>query len=78
MRASVAAPLARGDMKTIAASLEKVATHGPVDWKTWSEFARQGAAAAVKNDRTAIRAACNDCHNAWRAEYRARYRERPL
>lgn len=72
MRSSVAAPLARDDVKTIAASLEKVATLGPPEWKTWAEFARRGAAAAGKNDRAAIRSSCTDCHNAWRAEYRAR------
>jgi hypothetical protein len=78
MRESVAAPLARGDTKTIADSLRKVATSGPSEFTTWPSIASAGATAAERGDTAALRSACNACHKAFRAEYRAKYRARPL
>ncbi len=78
MRNDVAAPLARGDMKAISGALRRVATFAPPAWASWSSIALAGASAADKGDRTALRAACNDCHRTWREEYRQRYRARPL
>jgi hypothetical protein len=74
----VAAPLARNDMKTIAESLRKVSTFGPAGFTTWPTIAQDGAAAADRGDRTALRAACNQCHGTWREAYRQQFRERPL
>jgi hypothetical protein len=78
MRNQVAAPLARGDMKAISGSLRKVATIAPPAWASWSATALEGAGAADRGDRAALRAACNTCHQTWREEYKQRYRERPL
>jgi hypothetical protein len=78
MRENVAAPLARGDNKLIAESLRRVEAIAPSDFATWALIARQGAAAAEQGDTAALRSACNACHQAYRAEYRSRYRARPL
>jgi hypothetical protein len=78
MRENVAAPLARGETKAIAASLRKVATIGPSEFTSWSAIATQGAVAAEQGDTTALRSACNACHQAYRAAYRAHYRTRPI
>src|SRR5215211_4511270 len=69
MRNHVAAPLARGDAKTIAQSLRKVATIAPADWASWSTIALEGVAAAERGDRAALRTACNQCHENWRPQY---------
>lgn len=78
MRNEVAAPLARGDMKAISVALRKVATIAPPAWASWSATALDGAAAAERGDRTALRADCNACHQTWREQYRQRFRDRPL
>jgi cytochrome c553 len=78
MRNEVAAPLARGDMKAISAALRKVATIAPPAWASWSATALEGASAADQNNRAALRAACNNCHQTWRDQYKQRYREKPL
>jgi len=78
MRENVAAPLARGETKAIGASLRKVATIGPSEFTSWSAIASQGAGAAEQGDTTALRSACNACHQAYRAAYRAKYRARPI
>src|SRR6516165_3772078 len=66
MRNEVAAPLARGDMKTVSTSLRKVATLAPPAWASWSATALEGASAADQSNRAALRAACNNCHQTWR------------
>jgi hypothetical protein len=78
MRENVAAPLARGETKAIALSLRKVAAIGPSDFTSWPAIAYQGAAAAEQGDTTAVRSACNACHQAYRAAYRKEYRARPI
>ena len=60
--------------KSIGVSLRKVATIGPSEFTNWSAIASQGAAAAEQGDTTALRSACNACHQAYRAAYRAKYR----
>ena len=77
MRENVALPLARGETKSIGVSLRKVATIGPSEFTNWSAIASQGAAAAEQGDTTALRSACNACHQAYRAAYRAKYRAQP-
>jgi hypothetical protein len=78
MRQQVAAPLARGDMKMIAASLRRVAALAPSEMTSWSSIASQGAAAADQDDTKSLRATCSACHEAYRAAYRAKYRARPI
>jgi len=78
MRENVAAPLARGETKSIGVSLRKVATIGPSEFTNWSAIASQGAAAAEQGNTAALRSACNACHQAYRATYRAKYRAQPI
>lgn len=78
MRENVAAPLARGETKSIGVSLRKVAMIGPGEFTNWSAIASQGAAAAEQGNTAALRSACNACHQAYRAAYRAKYRAQPI
>src|SRR5258706_10685218 len=78
MRNEVAAPLARGDMKTLSTSLRKVATIAPPAWASWSATALDGAAAAERGDRAALRADCNTCHQTCRGHYRQPFPNDPL
>jgi len=76
-------PLDAKDLKTVAASLEKVAKMAPdPKWnegdKSWSKTASDGAAAAKAGDLKGTQAACKACHKAWRNEYKKTYRTKPV
>ena len=78
MRTRMAAPLAaRGfsDLEASFAALER-ATPDPA-WASWGEAARTGLRAAKAADSKAVREACKACHDAHRADYRAKYRGGP-
>lgn len=79
MRANVATPLASNDVEALAAGLDRVRRFAPdPSWASWASFAAEAAAAARARDITRTRAACRGCHQAWREQYRAAYRARPL
>jgi hypothetical protein len=79
MRGNVAKPLSENDTAALAAGLEKTATLVPDPaWSSWGTLARSGAAAAKRGDTAGARAACKGCHDAWRSEYRAKFRLRPI
>ena len=76
-------PMDKGDLKAVAASLEKAATLVPdPKWndgaKGWAKIAKDAAAAAKSGDTAAVKAACKSCHSAWRKQYKATYRTRPV
>lgn len=72
-----------GDLKKVAAGLEKVAGFAPdPKWNEgengWSKLAKAGAAAATAGDAKAAGATCKSCHKAWRKEYKEKHRAKPL
>lgn len=76
-------PMDAGDLKKVAASLEKVAGFAPdPKWNEgdngWTKLAKEGAAAAKAGDAKATGASCKSCHKAWRKEYKAKHRAKPL
>ena len=79
MRANVAAPLAANNSAALAAGLERAAGLSPdPSFSSWSSIASQGAAAAKKGDIAGARASCKACHDAWREQYKKKYRTRPI
>jgi hypothetical protein len=79
MRRNIGAPLASNNQAALADGLERASRLAPdPSWKSWSEIARTGAAAARRGDLAGARKACTACHDAWRAEYRAKHRARPV
>jgi hypothetical protein len=72
-----------GDAARLAAAYEAMArfapdpswNEGPNSWRAISEAA---AAKAKAGDVRGARAACKQCHQAWRERYRAEHRARPL
>ncbi len=78
MRSRMAAPLAaRGfaDLEASFSALERAAPDAA--WTIWGEAARAGVRAAKAADSKAVREACKACHDAHRADYRAKYRGVP-
>jgi len=83
MEKELDAAMEAGDMKKVAAGLEKVAGFAPdPKWnegdKSWSKIAKEGAAAAKAGDAKAVGASCKSCHKAWRKEYKAKHRAHAL
>lgn len=83
MEKELQAPMDAGDLKKVAASLEKVAGFAPdPKWNEgdngWSKLAKDGAAAAKAGDAKAAGATCKSCHKAWRKEYKAKHRAKPI
>jgi len=76
-------PMDAGDLKKVAASLEKVGSYAPdPKWNEgdngWSKLAKEGAAAAKAGDAKAVGATCKSCHKAWRKEYKEKHRSKAL
>jgi hypothetical protein len=79
MRRRVAGPLASADWAELAKGLEESAGFAPdPSWTAWATYATTGAKAAREGEITAVRKTCKQCHDAYRKEYRQRYRSRPL
>lgn len=83
MEENVQKPLESGDLKKVAAALEKAAAFAPdKKWDEgdsgWSATAKKGVAAAKAGDEKATKKTCKSCHKAFRKEYKAKYRKRPV
>lgn len=83
MEKELQAALDAGDLKKVAAGLEKAAGYAPdPKWNegdnSWSKIAKDGAAAAKAGDAKAAGASCKSCHKAWRKEYKEKHRSKPL
>jgi cytochrome c556 len=76
-------PMDAGDLKKVAAGLEKLGGHVPdPKWNDgengWAKLAKDGAAAAKAGDAKATGATCKSCHKAWRKEYKEKHRSKAL
>lgn len=78
MRVRIAAPMAQGHRKELAANLERLVglNPEPAHWKNWDRFAREGAERARKGRH--VQPSCTRCHRAYRAEYNKKFRQRPV
>jgi hypothetical protein len=83
MENELQAAMDAGDLKKVAAGLEKVAGLAPdPKWNegdnAWKKLATAGATAAKAGDAKAAGAACKSCHKAWRKEYKEKHRTKAL
>jgi hypothetical protein len=83
MEEEVEAAAEAGDAGRLAAAYEKMARFAPEpSWNegpnAWQAIAEAAAAKARAGDLRGARAACKQCHQAWRERYRAEHRARPL
>jgi hypothetical protein len=74
MRANLATALASGDTAALASNLKKVAATSPDKAWTWSKLATDGADAAAKGDLAGAKASCKTCHDAYKDQYKAKFR----
>jgi hypothetical protein len=80
MRATLQPYLNSGgtDLTRLATSLDKLAAAAPVEYPRWGAIARTAAAAARSNKLDEVKTACADCHETYRAGFRATMQARRL
>jgi len=71
MKPNVGAALAGQDFAALQKSLDLVASKPPPsgNYPKWASMAQAGSAAAAKQDVPAIKAACKQCHDAYKEQY---------
>jgi hypothetical protein len=72
MKPNMGAALAGQDFATLQKNFGIVGSKPPPsgDYPQWAAFAKTGEGAAAKQDAAAVKAACNQCHTAYKEKYR--------
>lgn len=72
MKANMGTALAGQDFGALKSNFELLASKPPPsgDYGQWASFARTGSGAAAKSDAAAVKAACKQCHDTYKAKYR--------
>jgi hypothetical protein len=80
MKPNMGAPLAGQDFAILQKSFEFVASKPPAagDYPQWSTFAKSGGAAAGKEDLAGVKAACKQCHDAYKEKYKKEFATTPF
>jgi hypothetical protein len=67
-----------GDTADLAKALTYVAEHAPPGFTDWTSIAKAGAAKAKEGDGDGAKAACKQCHDAYKDQYKTTMRDRPF
>lgn len=78
MREQMAPALAAKNAPALAKALEASANMSPVASWEWKGMAMDAAAAARTGDVETARKSCQTCHNAFKAQYQAKFRLKPV
>jgi hypothetical protein len=85
MRQNMGASNASGDMAALASDFDKVAKIAPdPKWNggdakaNWDAISKAGVVAAKANDAAAVKAACKACHDAFKDDYKKRFRTKAV
>ncbi len=83
MESSLQEAMDAGDLAKVATNLEKLSGMAPdAKWNaadpSWEKTAKAGAAAAKAGDAKATGQSCKTCHKAFRKQYKAEHRKKPL
>ena len=76
MRADISNAVVAKDGASLAAAMDRVAAASPDPSWAWTSIGRAGAAAARAGDRAAVRQACAQCHELYKAPWRESHRTR--
>ncbi len=70
MKPNMGAPLAGEDYAALQKAFDFVAGKPPTgDYPQWASMSKAGSAAAAKQDLKAVKAACKQCHDAYKEKY---------
>jgi hypothetical protein len=79
MQDNIGSKMADGNMAAVATGLDKAATLSPdASWGDWATYAKAGADAARKNDTPGVKAACKNCHDKYKQQYKDKYRTKAV
>jgi hypothetical protein len=80
MKPNMSAPLLDQDFATLQKSLDLVASKPPPGdgYAQWSTLAKDGAAAAAKQELAGVKASCKKCHDAFKEKYLKDFPTRPF
>jgi cytochrome c553 len=79
MKPNMGAPLAGQDFDKLKASFDVVAGKPPPgDYPQWASMSAVGAKASTAKDVPAIKAACKQCHDAYKTKYENEFPTRPF
>lgn len=73
MMKRIDAAASAGNTATVAQLMKYVKGMGPTSLTEWGAIAERARAAAAAGDVAAMKRACNDCHEKYRAHYRSRF-----
>ena len=76
MKKVMAGASSNEDGPALAKALTYVADHAPPEYKGWQTIAGDGAMKAKAGDIDGAKAACKQCHDAYKAKYKAEMRDR--
>ncbi|HXN32286.1 MAG TPA: hypothetical protein VN894_10510 [Polyangiaceae bacterium] len=70
MKPNMGAPLAGEDYPALQKAFDLVAGKPPSgDYPQWASMSKTGSAASAKQDLKAVKAACKQCHDAYKDKY---------
>jgi len=78
MRTNISPAVVANDAGALAKALDRVAALSPDPSWDWSEISRRGAEAARRGDIDEARKSCRECHDAYKALWREKYRSKAV
>jgi hypothetical protein len=78
MKANTSAAVAKNDLPTLAAALDKMAGFAPSGYGNWASISKDGAKAARGGDMAATKASCRTCHEQYKERYKKEWRTRKV
>ena len=80
MKPNMGAPLAGQDFATLKTSFDTVGGKAPPsgDFPQWAAITKAGSDAAGKQDLAGVKAACKQCHDAYKKKYVDAFPTRPF
>jgi hypothetical protein len=78
MKPNMGAPLAGSDFDKLKVSFDVVSGKPPPgDYPRWAEISAAGSKASAAKDLPGIKAACKQCHDAYKTKYQSEFPVRP-
>jgi hypothetical protein len=79
MKPNMGVPLAGQEFDKLKASFDLVASKPPPgDYPKWASMSQAGSQAAAAKDVAGVKAACKQCHDAYKTKYVGEFATRPF
>jgi hypothetical protein len=76
MKSVMQSAVTSGEGAKLASALELVAAKAPPGMPQWGAISKEGAAKAKSGDIDGAKASCKSCHDLYKADYKAKLRDR--